>query len=37
VALAYVIGFFFMLAVVGWQPHAPHKATPEMPVNVQPH
>jgi len=37
VALAYVIGFFFMLAVVGWQPHAPHKATPAMPVNVQAH
>jgi Na+/H+ antiporter NhaD/arsenite permease-like protein len=37
VAVAYVIGFFFMLAVVGWQPHAPHKATPAMPVNVQPH
>jgi Na+/H+ antiporter NhaD/arsenite permease-like protein len=36
VAVAYVIGFFFMLAVVGWQPHAPHKATPAMPVNVQP-
>jgi Na+/H+ antiporter NhaD/arsenite permease-like protein len=36
VAVAYVIGFFFMLAVVGWQPHAPHKATPVMPVNVQP-
>ncbi len=25
VALAYVIGFFVMLAVVGWHPHAPHK------------
>jgi len=37
VAVAYVIGFFFMLAVVGWQPHAPHKATPAMPMNVQPH
>jgi len=37
VAVAYVIGFFFMLAVVGWQPHAPHKATPAMPINIQPH
>jgi len=37
VAVAYVIGFFFMLAVVGWHPHAPHKATPAMPMNVQPH
>jgi len=28
VALAYVLGFFVMLAVVGWVPHAPHKAKP---------
>ena len=35
VALAYVIGFFFMLAVLGWQPHEPHKATPAIPANVQ--
>jgi Na+/H+ antiporter NhaD/arsenite permease-like protein len=25
VAMAYIIGFFIMLAVVGWHPHAPHK------------
>jgi len=25
VALAYVIGFFVMLAIMGWEPHAPHK------------
>jgi hypothetical protein len=25
VAVAYVLGFFVMLATVGWQPHAPHK------------
>ena len=25
VAVAYVIGFFVMLALLGWQPHAPHK------------
>jgi len=25
VAVAYVIGFFVMLAVMGWQPHAPHR------------
>jgi Na+/H+ antiporter NhaD/arsenite permease-like protein len=25
VALAYVVGFFVMLAVVGWHPHPPHK------------
>jgi len=28
VALAYVIGFFVMLATVGWEPHEPHKAKP---------
>src|SRR5574344_2360224 len=27
VAAAYVISFFVMLALVGWAPHAPHKAT----------
>ncbi len=26
VALAYVIGFFALLHVMGWHPHAPHKA-----------
>jgi Na+/H+ antiporter NhaD/arsenite permease-like protein len=32
VVLAYVVGFFIMLQVFGWHPHAPHKehkATPE--------
>jgi Na+/H+ antiporter NhaD/arsenite permease-like protein len=28
VALAYVLGFFVMLATVGWEPHEPHKAKP---------
>jgi Na+/H+ antiporter NhaD/arsenite permease-like protein len=28
VALAYVIGFFVMLAVLGWHPNPPHKAKP---------
>jgi Na+/H+ antiporter NhaD/arsenite permease-like protein len=27
VALAYVVGFFIMLAVVGWHPHEPHKVS----------
>jgi Na+/H+ antiporter NhaD/arsenite permease-like protein len=31
VALGYVVGFFVMLAVVGWQPHAPHKERPSIP------
>lgn len=26
VTLAYVVGFFFMLTVLGWHPQAPHKA-----------
>lgn len=25
VALAYVVGFFLMLAIMGWEPHEPHK------------
>lgn len=25
VTLAYIVGFFIMLGVVGWHPHAPHK------------
>jgi hypothetical protein len=33
VALAYVIGFFVMMAVVGWHPHAPHKES--RPVAVE--
>jgi Na+/H+ antiporter NhaD/arsenite permease-like protein len=28
VALAYVIGFFVLLAVLGWHPNAPHKPNP---------
>jgi Na+/H+ antiporter NhaD/arsenite permease-like protein len=36
VALAYVIGFFFMLLLLGWHPNAPHKTsaaeTPPAPV-----
>jgi len=30
VTLAYVVSFFIMLAVVGWQPHAPHRKSPEL-------
>jgi Na+/H+ antiporter NhaD/arsenite permease-like protein len=33
VALAYVIGFFVLLAVLGWQPNAPHKAKPAAAVD----
>lgn len=33
VPLAYVLGFAVMMAVVGWEPHAPHKA-PRPPAAV---
>ncbi len=33
VALAYVVGFFFMLAVLGWRPDPPHKKA-EVPAPV---
>ena len=36
VAVAYVIDFFVMLAVVGWQPHEPHKERVAIPVATQP-
>jgi hypothetical protein len=34
VAVAYVVGFFVMLWVVGWEPHEPYKkgAEKEIPV-----
>jgi hypothetical protein len=25
VTVAYIIGFFIMLGIVGWHPHAPHR------------
>ncbi|HMA87708.1 MAG TPA: citrate transporter [Burkholderiales bacterium] len=28
VTVAYIVGFFVMLALVGWHPHPPHKAKP---------
>lgn len=36
VAVAYVIGFFVMLAVVGWHPHEPHKSEATAPAVAQP-
>lgn len=33
VAVAYIIGFFIMLALVGWQPHTPHKTAPVSPAS----
>ena len=35
VTLAYVVGFFFMLAVLGWHPEPPHKA-PAVPAATAP-
>jgi len=32
VTVAYVIGFFFMLAVLGWHPDAPHRKVAEQPA-----
>ena len=40
IAVAYVIGFFIMLIIVGWHPHDPHKDAPVAPTHVeavQPH
>jgi hypothetical protein len=38
VAVAYVIGFFVLLAVLGWHPNAPHKASvAEKPAPAQAH
>ena len=33
VSVAYVIGFFVLLTVLGWQPHAPHKSKPVAKVS----
>jgi hypothetical protein len=33
VAIAYVVGFFVMLAILGWKPDAPHKKRVELPAN----
>jgi len=35
VVLAYVVGFFVMLALLGWQPSPPHKVTETAPVAAQ--
>ncbi|MGH6769380.1 MAG: citrate transporter, partial [Xanthobacteraceae bacterium] len=32
IALAYVFGFFVMLAILGWHPDAPHKKRVELPA-----
>src|SRR4051795_8557728 len=35
VALAYVIGFFVLFALIGWHPNAPHKAKPAAAAQTQ--
>lgn len=35
VAVAYVFGFFVMLGVVGWHPHAPHKDEHQTEINSE--
>lgn len=35
VVLAYVVGFFVMLALLGWQPSPPHKVAEPAPVTTQ--
>ena len=37
VAVAYVVGFFVMLAILGWNPDAPHKKRVELPANHNSH
>ncbi len=34
VILAYLAGFFIMLGMVGWHPHAPHKIKPQTQIEV---
>jgi Na+/H+ antiporter NhaD/arsenite permease-like protein len=36
VAVSYVVGFFVMLAIVGWNPDAPHKKRVELGANCHP-
>jgi Na+/H+ antiporter NhaD/arsenite permease-like protein len=36
VTLAYVVGFFALMVVLGWQPHAPHKPSAVPPPAVSP-
>jgi Na+/H+ antiporter NhaD/arsenite permease-like protein len=35
VAVAYVFGFFVMLAILGWHPDEPHKRRVDLPLNRQ--
>jgi hypothetical protein len=35
VTVAYVLGFFAMLWIVGWHPHPPHQAESHAPTAVE--
>jgi len=35
VAVSYIVGFFVMFAIVGWNPDAPHKKRVELDMNYQ--
>lgn len=35
ITVAYIIGFFIMLGVVGWHPHAPHRKVKSVPQTSQ--
>jgi hypothetical protein len=32
--MAYIIGFFIMLGVVGWNPHPPHKKSRQSTIEA---
>ena len=32
VIVAYIVGFFVLMGVIGWEPHAPHKKSHEVEV-----
>lgn len=35
VAIAYIVGFFVMLGIAGWHPHAPHKDEHKTEINTE--
>jgi hypothetical protein len=36
VIVAYILGFFVLLATLGWQPHTPYKKGQQTEINEQP-
>jgi hypothetical protein len=35
IAVSYIVGFFVMFAIVGWNPDAPHKKRVELDMNYR--